>query len=78
VATVKKAGTAIPPAKFRVTPLDPRKSCGPGTSVQRLFRISEESGDGIVRSHLVFFDRHGWYCEHGRECPAVRYARKAR
>jgi len=65
-------------AKFRVTPLDPRKKCGAGTSVQKLFRISEESTDGIVRSHLVFLDRHGWYCEHGRDCPAVSHGQKYR
>jgi len=68
----------LPVAKFRVTPLDPQKKCGAGTSVQQLFRISEESTDGMLRSHLVFLDRHGWYCEHGRECPAVRYAQKYR
>jgi len=21
--------------------------------------------------HLVYLDRHGWYCFHGRTCPAV-------
>jgi len=69
---------SVPVAKFRVTPLDPQKKCGAGTSVQQLFRISEESADGMLRSHLVFLDRHGWYCEHGRECPAVRHAQKYR
>ena len=68
----------IPVPKFRVTALDPRKKCGAGTSVQQLFRISEDSADGATRSHLVFLDRHGWYCEHGRECPAVRHAQKFR
>jgi hypothetical protein len=28
-----------------------------------------------VRPHLVFLDRHGWYCEHGRDCPAVKQVR---
>lgn len=64
--------------RFRVTPLNPQKKCGLGTSVQQLFRISEESTDGVTRAHLVFLDRHGWYCEHGRECPAVRHAQKFR
>ena len=68
----------VPVPKFRVTELDPHKKCGAGTSVQQLFRISEESADGAARSHLVFLDRHGWYCEHGRECPAVRHAQKFR
>jgi hypothetical protein len=26
--------------------------------------------------HLVFFDRHGWYCEHGKQCAAVTDVRK--
>jgi len=75
-AAPPKRPTPVP--KFLVTPLDPQKKCGAGTSVQQLFRISEESTDGITRSHLVFLDRHGWYCEHGRECPAVPHAKKFR
>jgi len=35
-----------------------------------------ESIDGRITAHLVFFDRHGWYCEHGRTCPAVGHAKK--
>jgi len=75
-----KRGKVVPRAPvsaptFRVTALDPQKKCGAGTSVQRLFRINEELADG-VRAHLVFFDRHGWYCEHGRDCPAVAHAKK--
>jgi len=66
---------SAPPPTFRVTALDPQKKCGAGTSVQELFRINEESSNGL-RSHLVFLDRHGWYCEHGRECPAVPHAKK--
>jgi hypothetical protein len=67
----------LPPAPvstFRVRELDPLEKCGPGTSVQRMFRVDEASG-GVVRPHLVFFDRHGLYCEHGRDCPAVPHAR---
>lgn len=60
---------------YRVRELDPVSKCGNGTSVQKLFRVDERI-DGIVRPHLVFFDRHGWYCDHGRECPAVSQARK--
>jgi hypothetical protein len=26
--------------------------------------------------HLVFLDRHGWYCVHGRDCPAVKAAQQ--
>lgn len=60
---------------YQVRELDPLSRCGNGTSVQKLFRIDEKV-DGVVRPHLVFFDRHGWYCEHGRDCPAVSQARK--
>ena len=67
---------AAPVVKFHVRELDPQRKCGPATSVQRLYRINEESTDGQTRSHMVFFDKHGWYCEHGRDCPAVKHARK--
>jgi hypothetical protein len=26
--------------------------------------------------HLVFFDRHGWYCEHGKQCGVVKDVQK--
>ena len=58
-----------------IRPLDPLRKCGPSTSVQLLYRVDESVG-GRRTSHLVFFDRHGWYCEHGRTCPAVAHARK--
>lgn len=58
-----------------VKELDPQRKCGLGTSVQFLYRV-DESVDGRSTPHLVFFDRHGWYCEHGRACPAVTHARK--
>ena len=64
-----------PVITFAVRQLDPLAKCGPATSVQQLYRV-DESVDGKGRSHLVFFDRHGWYCEHGRNCPAVAHARK--
>lgn len=70
-----KATTATPP-DFRVRELDPQRKCGAGTSVERLYRVDEWKEDGAVRLHLVFLDRHGWYCEHGRNCPAVPHARK--
>ena len=59
----------------RVVDLDPFEKCGRGTSVQRLIRV-DEMIDRAREAHLVFFDRHGWYCEHGRTCPAVGHARK--
>ena len=62
-------------ARFDVKELDPQRKCGAGTSVQRLYRLTERSPPPSI-THLVFFDRHGWYCEHGRQCPAVGHARK--
>ncbi len=59
----------------RVFDLDPFEKCGRGTTVQRLIRV-DEMVDQAREAHLVFFDRHGWYCEHGRTCPAVGHARK--
>jgi len=56
--------------------LDPQAKCGSGTSVERLFRVDEKM-KGAVVTHLVFFDRHGLYCEHGRACPAVDDVRRA-
>ena len=61
--------------RVAVRALDPRRTCGTGTSVELLFRV-DETVDGRTTAHLVFYDRHGWYCEHGRTCPAVGHARK--
>lgn len=74
----KKVGrkAPLPPSTFTVKELDPLKTIGPRTNVEQLYRVDEKQGD-IRRPHLVFFDRHGWYCEHGRECPAVAPAQKA-
>jgi len=74
-----KAGTARPQApapavRFVVKPLEPQAKCGAGTSVQYLFKV-DQTVDGKTTPHLVFFDRHGWYCEHGRNCPAVEHAK---
>jgi hypothetical protein len=63
------------PSTFRVRALDPLAMCGAETSVRQLYRV-DEAAEGVLRAHLVFFDRHGWYCEHGRTCPAVVHARK--
>jgi hypothetical protein len=70
-----KAGKPAPVVRVAVKELDPQRKCGVGTSVQFLYRV-DESVDGRSTPHLVFFDRHGWYCEHGRACPAVRHAMK--
>jgi hypothetical protein len=64
-----------PVVKVVVKALEPQEKCGSGTSVQLLFRV-DETVDGRSTRHLVFFDRHGWYCEHGRNCPAVGHAKK--
>jgi hypothetical protein len=72
-----KAPAALAPATptFQVRELDPVRVCGERTSVVKLFRVDEELSGGkaaIARQvHLVFNDRHGWYCEHGRSCHAV-------
>lgn len=72
----KRVGAAeLVDRKVRVRPLDPVVKCGPDTSVEELYRVDE-----LVRGHrhwhMVFFDRHGWYCEHGRDCVAVSDARR--
>jgi hypothetical protein len=56
--------------------LDPLRVCGERTSVMQLFRVDETTlpagkAASSRRVHLVFNDRHGWYCEHGRSCHAV-------
>jgi hypothetical protein len=75
LAFVRGRATQAPVVRVAVKPLDPLRKCGPKTTVQFLYRVDEEV-DGRNTPHLVFFDRHGWYCEHGRSCPAVGHARK--
>jgi ATPase subunit of ABC transporter with duplicated ATPase domains len=70
-----RARVQAPVVRVVVKPLEPQAKCGAGTSVQSLFRV-DETVDGRTTTHLVFFDRHGWYCEHGRNCPAVGHAKK--
>ena len=72
--TVKKTDSVV---RVEIRELDPLRKCGAGTSVQHLYRVIERAKGGLT-NHLVFFDRHGWYCEHGRACPAVGLARKKR
>ena len=61
--------------KVKVREMDPVQLCGKGTSVTHLFRV-EETLDKTRIHHLVFFDRHGWYCEHGTQCSAVKDVQK--
>ena len=75
LAVVRGRVASPPVVRVAVKPLDPLRKCGPNTTVQFLYRVDEEI-DGRSTAHLVFFDRHGWYCEHGRTCPAVGHARK--
>jgi hypothetical protein len=70
-----KGGKPVNAVRVAVKSLDPLRKCGPKTTVQFLYRVDEQV-DGRSTPHLVFFDRHGWYCEHGRSCPAVGHARK--
>ena len=75
-AKAKLTPAKQPEVQFRVKELNAQQKCGAGTSVERLFRV-DETADGAAKAHLVFLDRrHGWYCEHGVECPAVRQARR--
>ena len=66
---------AAPVRTVKIKELNAQGKCGPGTSVVHLFRV-DEVRDGTPAVHLVFFDRHGWYCEHGRSCHAVDDVRK--
>jgi hypothetical protein len=74
-ATVVPRKATPPERVVRIRALDPYEKCGPDTSVLHLFRVDEKL-DGSVATHLVFFDRHGWYCEHGRGCRAVDDVKK--
>ena len=75
-STQKRSEAKAPAVQFRVKELNAQQKCGQGTSVQRLFRV-DETADGTAKAHLVFLDRrHGWYCEHGVECPAVGQAKR--
>ena len=74
----RKETKPTPPSRnVRIRALDPLRKCGAGTSVQQLYRVDELTDGRPGLTHLVFFDRHGWYCEHGRSCPAVDDVRKS-
>ena len=65
-----------PMALFSIRELDPVRKCGPGTSVASMYRVDEQSGSRRT-THLVFSDRHGWYCDvDGRDCRAVVQAKR--
>ncbi len=71
-----KGQTVGEPPRYSVEPLDPWLLCGPDTSVQELWKVREDRGHERT-FHLVFLDRYGWYCEHGRNCAAVPEVRRA-
>ena len=76
VLSARRNGSAVTTTRLmRIRQLDPLKSCGTGTTVMQLYRV-DDLPTAVATTHLVFFDRHGWYCEHGRECPAVAAVRK--
>jgi hypothetical protein len=72
---VAAAKATTPTELMRIRELDPQAACGQGTTVMQLFRV-DDLPFGDDTTHLVFFDRHGWYCAHGRDCPAVAAVRK--
>ena len=63
------------PEARHVEAVDPRVAIGPDTRVSALFRVRYGETPQV---HQVYHDRHGWYCEHGKTCPAVHDARKLR
>ena len=55
--------------------LEPQSIVGAKTAVEHVVRVRARANDV---AHLVFHDRHGWYCEtHGPTCAAVALARSA-
>jgi hypothetical protein len=71
----RKVSLPSEPPSYELEPLDPWLNCGPDTTVTELWKVRERQG-AERRIHLVYFDRYGWYCEHGRSCPAVAEVRK--
>lgn len=71
----KRKGETEAQRKVKVRAMDPVQLCGKGTSVTQLYRVDETLDSNRIH-HLVFFDRHGWYCEHGKQCSAVKDVQK--
>jgi hypothetical protein len=74
--SVRDARAKVAKPVLQIRKLDPMRICGDRTSVVQLFRVDEAAvavgkAAGSRQVHLVFNDRHGWYCEHGRGCHAV-------
>lgn len=63
------------PIRVVVTRVDPRTVLGANTRVKALWHVRWPDDP---RPHVVYHDRHGWYCEeHGPTCRAVARARDA-
>lgn len=61
------------PTRASVETLRPQAVSGPRTGVKAVIRVRIAP---TAPAHLVFHDRHGWYCEtHGASCAAVGLAR---
>ncbi len=60
---------------YVLEPLNPWLMCGPDTTVTELWKVRERR-EKEIQFHLVYFDRYGWYCEHGRNCKAVAEVRR--
>ncbi len=71
----KRKGNDGVERKVRIRAMDPVEMCGKDTSVTQLYRVEETIDRGRIH-HLVFFDRHGWYCEHGKQCSVVKDVQK--
>lgn len=62
------------PEKPVIERLNPKQVAGQRTAVVEIVRVRIRSTEP---AHLIFHDRHGWYCEtHGTACVAVSYARQ--
>lgn len=71
----REAQTDLFPEKPVIDELDPLVAVGPRTGVLAMVRVVLRASEA---PHLVFHDRHGWYCEeHGPTCAAVGVARDA-
>ena len=70
----EKAQFDMFPEQPEVMRLNPRSVAGAKTSVVEIVRVRMRS---IEPPHLIFHDRHGWYCEtHGVHCAAVLLAKE--
>ncbi|MEO7358924.1 MAG: hypothetical protein ABI120_01255 [Gemmatimonadaceae bacterium] len=63
------------PESPEIVRLNPRTVAGQRTAVVEVVRVRMRSSEA---PHLIFNDRHGWYCEtHGTQCAAIPLAQAA-